>query len=252
MWLTQGSADVLTSPPAGSYSAQGTTKAIIHYHRADGDFTGWGLHVWAGAATGTDRSSPSARTRTAPSSRYRARTWATSLSYIIHKGNTKDLDADQSLDLTVNGHEVWLLGGTEKYLLPQFAASSDALDLSTAKARWIDEDTVAWDTRTGAASYQLVYGPADSIEVKDGVLTSEGHLLRLQPVPGGLTDAQQAAYPELKDYTAFIIDPRDRERVKKALAADQLIATQRLTSGALFAATGVRTQDVRNDLGTGE
>ena len=49
---------------------------------------------------------------------------ATSLSYIVHKGDDKDLPADQSLDLKANGYEVWMMNGQEKYLLPQPAGSA--------------------------------------------------------------------------------------------------------------------------------
>ncbi|MDX6346164.1 MAG: hypothetical protein QOF84_954 [Streptomyces sp.] len=251
VWVSQGDADVLTKAPDGAYPAQDTTKAVIHYHRADGDYTGWGLHVWTGAANPTDWSSPLAPVRT---DAYGAvfevplTDGATSLSYIIHNGDTKDLDADQSLDLSTYGHEVWLLNGTQKYLLPSTAGSSADLDLSASKAQWIDRNTVAWDTSTtAAASYQLVYAPDGGITVKDGALSSEGHWLRLQPVSGGLTDAQKERFPQLKDYAAFTVDPRDRDRIGNALTS-QVIATQRLANGALLAATGVQTQGVLDDL----
>ncbi|WP_030039231.1 alpha-amylase family glycosyl hydrolase, partial [Streptomyces resistomycificus] len=139
VWIEQGSADVRTERP--EYPAQDKSKALLHYHRADGNHDGWGLHVWTGAATPTDWSNPLKPVRT---DAYGAvfevplNAGATSLSYIIHKGDEKDLPTDQSLDLTANGHEVWLLGGQEKYLLPQPAGSAAALDLTTSKAVWID------------------------------------------------------------------------------------------------------------------
>lgn len=173
---------------------------------------------------------------------------ATSLSYIIHKGDTKDLDADQSLDFSTYGHEVWLLNGTAKYLLPSTEGSAADLDLSAAKAQWIDRNTVAWDTSpTAAASYQLVYSPDGDLTLKDGALTGSQHWLRLTPVSGGLTDAQRTKYPHLKDYAAFTVDPRDRDRTGNALTG-QVVATQHLATGALLAATGVQTQGVLDDL----
>jgi hypothetical protein len=36
---------------------------------------------------------------------------ATELKYILHKGDTKDLEQDQVLDLVGTGHEVWILAG---------------------------------------------------------------------------------------------------------------------------------------------
>ncbi|MFJ8488030.1 pullulanase-type alpha-1,6-glucosidase [Streptomyces sp. NPDC094038] len=249
VWIEQGKTDVLTEKPTADYPAQDTTKAVIHYHRADGDYDGWGLHVWTGAADPTDWSSP---LRPVKTDAYGAvfevplTEGATSLSYIIHKGDEKDLSADQSLDLKSNGYEVWLLNGQEKYLLPQPAGSAAALDLTTSKAVWIDRDTVAWDGADGAVSTQLVYSHDGSIAVEDGTLTSDDERwLRLTKTT--LTDAQKAEFPYLKDYTAWSVDPRDRGRVREALGG-QLVASQRAADGAVLAATGVQLAGVLDDV----
>lgn len=250
VWIEQGKADVLTQRP--DLPAQDKTKAVIHYHRADGNYDGWGLHVWTGAAHPTDWSNPLKPVKT---DAYGAvfevplTEGATSLSYIIHQGDDKDLPADQSLDVTSDGHEVWLLNGQEKYLLPQPAGSAAALDLATSKAIWIDRDTVAWNGADGAASTQLLYSHDGSITVKDGTLTSDDERwLRLTKTT--LTDAQKAKFPHLKDYTAWSVDPRDRDRVRAALGG-QLVASQRAANGAVLAATGVQTAGALDDLYAG-
>ncbi|MGW4434738.1 pullulanase-type alpha-1,6-glucosidase [Streptomyces sp. NPDC004596] len=247
VWIEQGKDGVLTEKP--DYPAQDTRKAVVHYHRADGNYDGWGLHVWTGAANPTDWSNPLKPVKT---DSYGAvfevplTEGATSLSYIIHKGDDKDLPTDQSLDLKADGHEVWLLNGQEKHLLPQPAGSAAALDLTTSKAVWIDRDTVAWNGADGAASTQLLYSPHGSIAVKDGTLTSDDeHWLRLTRT--ALTDAQKAKFPHLKDYTAWSVEPRDRDRVRAALKG-QLVASQRAASGAVLAATGVQIAGVLDDL----
>ncbi|MEW1642191.1 pullulanase-type alpha-1,6-glucosidase [Streptomyces sp. NPDC091219] len=247
VWIEQGKEDVRTQRP--DYPAQDTTKAVLHYHRADGDYTGWGLHVWTGAANPTDWSSPLQPVRT---DTYGAvfevplNSGATSLSYILHKGDEKDLSADQSLDLRTDGNEVWLLNGQEKHLLPQPAGSAAALDLTTSKAVWIDRNTVAWNGSDAAASTQLVYSHDGSITAKDGTLTSDDERwLRLSKTT--LTDAQKAKFPYLKDYAAWSVDPRDRGRVKEALGG-QLVASQRAVNGAVLAATGVQLAGVLDDV----
>ncbi|MFF9093444.1 pullulanase-type alpha-1,6-glucosidase [Streptomyces sp. NPDC014802] len=247
VWIEQGKADMLTERPA--YPAQDTTKAVLHYHRADGTYDGWGLHVWTGAANPTDWSKPLQPVRTdafgavfeVPLAQ-----GATSLSYILHKGDDKDLPTDQSLDLKANGHEVWLLSGQEKYLLPQPKGSSAALDLTTSKAVWIDRDTVAYNGTDAAASTQLLSSRDGSIAVKDGTLTSDDERwIRLSKTT--LTDAQKAKFPHLKDYTAWAVDPRDRDRVREALRG-QLVLTQRAVNGAVLAATGVQIAGVLDDV----
>ncbi|RBL81734.1 hypothetical protein DDE05_42485, partial [Streptomyces cavourensis] len=135
---------------------------------------------------------------------------ATSLSYILHKGDEKDLPSDQSLDLATYGHEVWLIGGKSGYLLPQTGGGA-APDLTKSEAQWIDADTVVWKVKApDATSQQLVYAKKGGISVVDGALSDEGQWLRLQQ--GGLSDAQKAKFPHLKDYPAFTVDPRDRDR----------------------------------------
>lgn len=250
VWVEQGKETALDQPPAGAYPPQDTSKAVLHYHRPDGAYDGWGLHVWNGAATPTDWSKPLMPVRTdAYGAVYEVplAQGATSLSYILHKGDEKDLPADQSLDLTANGHEVWMLAGQQKYLLPQPKGGGAALDLAKSTAVWIDAHTVAWNASATAASSQLVYSPTGSLAVKDGALTGEdrAHWLRLNRT--ALTDAQKAAFPHLAKYTAYSVDPRDRDRIRTALRG-QLVATQRAANGALLTATGVQTAGVLDAL----
>lgn len=121
-----------------------------------------------------------------------------------------------------------------------------ALDLSTSKAVWIDRNTVAWNGTDGAASTQLLSSHDGSIAVQDGALTSDDER-RLRLTKTTFTDTQKARFPHLRDYTAWSVDPRDRDRVRSALRG-QLVATQRAANGAVLAATGVQTAGVLDDL----
>ncbi|MCX2179472.1 pullulanase-type alpha-1,6-glucosidase [Streptomyces sp. SKN60] len=249
VWITQGADGQSDTNPAPA--PQDKTKAVIHYQRADGNYDGWGLHLWTGAAQPTDWSRPLMPTRVdAYGAVYEVplAEGASSLSYIVHKGDEKDLPTDQSLDLATYGNEVWLLAGQPKYLLPTTGGAPN-LDLGKAEAQWIDRATVVWKVKaTDATSQQLVYAPgtaAGGITVTDGALSDEGRWLRLNA--SSLTDAQKAKYPHLKDYPAFTVDPRDADRVRDSLRG-QLVATQRAANGALLAATGVQTAGVLDDL----
>jgi pullulanase-type alpha-1,6-glucosidase len=250
VWVEQGGGEALSTRPDGVYPPQDGKKAVLHYHRADGDYDGWGLHTWTGAAEPTEWSKPLMPVRKdafGVTFEVPLAEGATSLSYIIHKGDAKDENADQSLDFASHGREVWKLGGTPGYLLPT-TGSAPVLDLDRAEAQWIDRDTVAWKVKaTGATSQQLAYDARGTIAAEDGALNHEGRWLRLNPVPGGLTDAQKERFPHLRDHPAFRIDPRDRDRVRTALRG-QIVATQRNTEGALLAATGVQVPGVLDDL----
>lgn len=246
IWLEQGKEPVRTERPA--HPPQDTSKAVLHYQRPDGAYEGWGLHVWTGAATPTDWSKPLLPVRT---DSYGAvyevplAAGATSLSYILHKGDEKDLPSDQSLDLKSNGHEVWMLGGKEKYLLPQPAGSAAALDLTKAQAVWIDRDTVAWNAPAAAASLQLLASREGAVKAENGTLTGRAQWLRMNRAE--LTAAQKQKYPHLAAYAAYSIDPRDRDRVREALRG-QLVASARAANGAVLAATGVQLAGVLDDL----
>jgi pullulanase-type alpha-1,6-glucosidase len=135
--------------------------------------------------------------------------------------------------------------GPEKHLLPQPKGGGAALDLAKAEAVWIDADTVAWKGSDAAASSALLYARDGSIAVKDGALTGDRRVLRLNRTE--LTDAQKAAYPHLKAYPAWSVDPRDRDRVREALRG-QLVAAQYAANGAAVSATGVQIAGVLDDL----
>ncbi|MGW7437540.1 pullulanase-type alpha-1,6-glucosidase [Streptomyces sp. NPDC054849] len=246
IWLEQGKEPARTDRPA--YPPQDQGKAVLHYQRPDGAYDGWGLHVWTGAANPTDWSKPLLPART---DSYGAvyevplAAGATSLSYILHKGDEKDLPSDQSLDLKATGHEVWMLGGLQKYLLPQPAGSSAALDLTTSHAVWIDRDTVAWNAPAAAASVQFLASREGAVKAANGALTGRAEWLRLARTE--LTVAQKQKFPHLAAYAAFTVDPRDRDRVREALRG-QLVASARAANGAVLAATGVQLAGVLDDL----
>ncbi len=258
VWIEAGRDGQDTTKPDGVYPEPDKTKAIIHLHRADGDYDGWGLHTWTGAAEPTDWSRP---LRPTGEDAYGVTfevplaEGATSLSYIVHKGDEKDVPTDRSLDLTTYGHEVWLSSGETSYLLPS-VGSAPELGLTKAQAQWIDADTVVLPgemASDSALSTQLVYDRDGGITVEDpstgsghrGALSSEGRWLRLQA--SSLSDEQLARFPHLKSYAAFTVDARDRDRVREALAG-QVVLTQRIANGALVTATGVQTQGVLDDI----
>ncbi|MBB5132050.1 pullulanase-type alpha-1,6-glucosidase [Thermocatellispora tengchongensis] len=225
-------------------------EAVLHYHRPDGDYDGWGLHVWSGAAEPTEWARPIMPEKVdgfGATFRVPLAEGARSLSYIIHRGDEKDLPGDQSLDLTATGHEAWRVAATEGYVLPQPAAAGADADLAKSRAHWIDAGTVAWDVEPSASlHYSLVLSASGRIAYQDGDLTGEDlRLIRL--VPGALTEEQKARWPHLAGYAALKVDPRDAALVKQALRG-RIVAAERDASGALRAATGVQIPGVLDDV----
>ncbi|GAA1788121.1 pullulanase-type alpha-1,6-glucosidase [Planosporangium flavigriseum] len=227
-WVRSGEAAAHPTRAAAEHTA------VLHYRRPAGDYDGWGLHLWAGAATPTDWSAPRKPVgQDAYGAVFRVplADGAKILNYIVHKGDEKDLPADQSIDLGKTGHEVWLLAGQPRYLLPMPAAAGPDTDTTRAKAQWIDRDTVLWKV-----------GPTDG-KIYD--LRGNGKTIRLHA--GVLTEAQRLKYPHLWNYQAFTVDPADRGKVRDALRG-QVIVTERDADGAVLGATSAQVAGVLDDV----
>ncbi|GAA2086627.1 hypothetical protein GCM10009801_49150 [Streptomyces albiaxialis] len=138
---------------------------------------------------------------------------------------------------------------------PSAAAPGDdgpELDLGKAKVQWIDRTTVAWPEKLGDPqdTHRLVASPEGELKIEDGALEGRGEDLALEPVPGGLTDAQRAKYPHLaKGYEAYRLAEQEQEQDTGALRAalrGQVVAVA--GKDELSAATGVQTPGVLDDL----
>jgi len=257
VWLKQGDPAVTSTAPAAE---QDPNTAIVHLRRADGDYTGWGLHVWEGAASPTEWSAPlppAATDAFGVTFRVPLAAGATGLNYIIHKGDTKDLPDDQRLDFAAAGREVWLLSGVPDRLLPVVRkAGGGVADLTTSKAVWIDRKTIAWKTGLGSSLepvgagtdgrvYDLVYAPEGGLSIVDGELAGAHGSIRLGAQRNGLTEAQRVANPHLWQYPAFKLS--DLRKVKDVLRG-QVAVTERDAAGKLLAATGVQTAGALDDV----
>ncbi|AEV84578.1 alpha-amlyase [Actinoplanes sp. SE50] len=245
IWLHQGDPAISYQGPA---PAPAPNTAILHYRRPAGDYTGWGLHLWDGAATPTaDWGAP-----LLPESfdsfgavfRIPLAAGATGLSYIMHAGEAKDLPTDQRLEFADAGREVWVQAGVQERLLPSVVKPAK-LDLTRADAVRVDRDTIAWQTGTpdtlepaGAATdgrvYDLVHAPNGGLRLVDGDLAGDYRSIRLTAQRDGLTEKQRRQAPELWQYPAF--------QAAAALPSGdgQFYVTERDAQGRLMSVTGVR------------
>jgi pullulanase-type alpha-1,6-glucosidase len=225
-------------------------KAVLRYHRPDGDYSGWTLHVWEGAANPTGWDSglqPAGSDSFGLVFEVDLADGATALSYIVHRGDEKDLPADQRLDFAEYGQEVWIKAATPGYVRPAgaSAARGQDLDLTKERAHWIDANTVALPrTATDGKVFELLSSADGSITVEDGELTGSYDSIRLSPA-GGLTEAQRRAFPHLWNYSAFTV--ASGTNVKEALQT-QLVAVERDHTGQAWTATGVQIPGVLDDV----
>ncbi len=125
-WLVQGDA-----ANHGS-RADALKKTVIHYKRADGDYTGWGLHLWGDAIDPTEATqwgAPKLPTGTDDYGAYYEIKLADPtkpVNFIVHKGDVKDPDADRSYT-PADAYAVWLRSGNAKVYAQRGAAEGVAL-----------------------------------------------------------------------------------------------------------------------------
>ncbi|MBB5873106.1 pullulanase-type alpha-1,6-glucosidase [Allocatelliglobosispora scoriae] len=247
-WVNGGSSTVHPTKAAA------TNTAVLHYRREDGDYAGWGLHLWDGNANPVEWGSP-----LLPSSidAYGATyvvplvEGATGVNYIVHRGDAKDLPNDQRLDVTKKGYEVWLLAGVEKALRPLEAAAARDIDLTHSSAQWIDRSTIAWAKPDNDGKvYDLVVSANGNVSVVDGKLAGDFTTIRLSAGANGLTDRQRIAHPELWAYQAFQLGTADLRVIRDALRG-RLIVAESDHLGNLLSATGVQTPGVLDDVYAG-
>jgi pullulanase-type alpha-1,6-glucosidase len=225
--------------------------AVLHYRRTDGDYAGWGLHLWDGAASPTDWTSPlppAGQDAYGLVFRVPLSDGAAGLSYIVHRGDTKDLPDDQRLAFATSGNEVWLQAGIRGYLRPAPPSTTRDLDITKSKAHWIDRGTVAWQSGpTDGKVYDLVVAPEGGLSIVDGELAGAYQSIRLSAQRYGLTEAQRNRFPHLWAYHTFGLTTHDRNRIAAALRG-QLVVTERDHEGALLSATGVQIPGVLDDV----
>jgi pullulanase-type alpha-1,6-glucosidase len=232
VWVKQGDPKVYASKAALE------NRAVIHYHRPDGVYADWTLYNWAGSA----EPSPGWNQSRVPDGQDGFGVYwsvplvagAAGLSHIIHNGDAKDPGADQFLDVSGTGNEVWFSSGSTKadgsasYVLPPSTAPAADDDLTKSKAIWVSKDLVVWDVPAVASDgYQLRY---------------DGKVLRLRPDSAGVP----AQFPHLRGKPVYRVWPSDVDRVDEALRG-QLSAVHVDSSGAIRHRTGVQIAGVLDD-----
>jgi pullulanase-type alpha-1,6-glucosidase len=122
------------------------------------------------------------------------------------------------------------------------------MDLIRQRAHWIDRSTLAWRVEgpVGGRRYDLVWSRDGTLSIVDGALVGPHGELRLRHRPAGLSAAQRAAWPHLRDHAAFTLEA-DLDMVREALRG-QLAVTARDEGGWLMAVTGVQVPGVLDDV----
>ncbi|MFV9505885.1 MAG: pullulanase-type alpha-1,6-glucosidase [Oscillochloridaceae bacterium umkhey_bin13] len=247
--------------------SQALNVATLRYHRSAGDygdFTStnfndfWGLHLWAGTKTPNPAWEQPFKPNLPQDSfgigfRVELEPDAPRWAYIIHKGNEKDQEADQFLDLNGTGHEIWVLQnmpGNYPYILPVEAGCTlgQGNAVSKQRAHWVAQNTLAWPILASSqVEYTLHYAPDGGMSVADGNIQG-GTSVPLTLAGSGLTGEAAAKFPHLARNTHTRLTHSLSTDEVKAILRGQVWVSARNDELGLIEVTGVQIPGVLDDL----
>ena len=169
----------------------------IHYKRTNGNYTGWGVHLWNDTSGAAAISTATATTWAAPLS-FSATSggWATvsvpllaanaNLNFLIHNGDAKSPMRDLHVNRSVDGGDIWVVQDTLATFTSQSDADaavarlghqSDALDLTTITANGAASALPAnWNRR---AQFMEIFVRAYKDSNGDGIGDIKGLISKL-------------------------------------------------------------------------
>ncbi len=268
IWLKEAEETIYTQRGAAD------NVATIHYARCLGDYGDytssdyndfWGLHTWGGAEDPgwTTPRKPAGQDDFGVYFEVPLFDGAEALNYIFHRGDTKDVNPDQSLDLTTTGYEIWIVegagGANEISAEKQFTSVAVAMNvfervcagtqvgnINEQRAFWLAADTIGWIPKPGsAASYKLFAAPEGGMALEADVVGGTGYDLTVDPA--GLDSAITDKFPHLAGQIALKLDAADLALVPDLLKGQVVVAAYD-AGGAMIDATGLQIPGVLDDL----
>ncbi len=239
---------------------------VIHYHRKNADYEGWGMHLWnfgdpdaldATVLEGVAWDAPYPFENEDDFGRYAVLKLADAngqFGFIIHKGDEKD---HGGVDMThvpaAEGFEIWMVEGqTEK-----FTSKADAViaagavgNLNEAKARWISRDSLAWDVDAASGTPYLYVDPDGVLALSEGeIVTGEnGQEIPLRftgTIGAGTANDQKLTYlTYLSDWARIDTSGLDIE----SLISGAMAIGLKNEAGQLVDATSIQTAGLLDDL----
>jgi pullulanase/glycogen debranching enzyme len=204
---------VVTPVPPGTGTGATPINVKVHYHRPDGQYAGWGLHVWqindAGqfiadypGVTFPQPLQPAGFDDYGPVFQIEAAKFtaakAAGFGFIVHQGDTKDPDGDRLWSFG-DGAELWLASGDATIFRTNPLAG--ALDLATVRVHYkrFDANYAVW-------GLHLFGGSGVDLARLPGLATGDfGHPVPLSAMPGftALPDGSEVAFD------LPVLNPRD-------------------------------------------
>jgi pullulanase len=277
IWRLQGDSTNYTSSPVAP-AALDIKTLRVHYKRFDGQYNGWGLHLWNGsglnaaampAGTAIENWGQPVALSAMPGYAAGADEVAfdipvinpkddasvTGLEFIIHgmPPNENDKDGRESnirveyaaLNIQNQVGHIWLLERDPTvYLAPP---SLNQVSSTDARAVWLNKTLVKWP-RTTASSVRLYHSPTGQISVAAGapVQGADGHIV-LDLFTGTVPAADALRFKYVAGGGVYRVRPADVARLP-SLHQQQLVLVQEDASGRVENATTAQIAGAIDDL----
>ncbi|WP_027892667.1 pullulanase-type alpha-1,6-glucosidase [Calidithermus chliarophilus] len=245
----QAAAPAQPNPQAQAAPPLKEGYARVHYHRPDGNYEGWGLHLWEDTLEAVEWTKPFPQTGIDEFGAYwdfRLKEGAKKVGFIVHKGDEKDPGPDMFLLIETMGREVWVISGSAQiYSQKPDVTALPKGDLAKAQAHWLARDLIAWNVEVPAGgSVRFFYSPFGRMKLgRDGL--SGGFALELQPAE--LPQSLKARFPHLAAYKAFRLPQDELEKVPGFLKTQTAVAAFD-KDGKLTDATSLQIPGVLDEL----
>lgn len=248
-----GTATAAAAPGARPAPAQPVGTVRIHYHRPDGAYEGWGLHVWEDADESVTWTSPLKPAGTDDFGLWwdvKLKAPAQKVGFIVHKGDTKDPGPDMFLEVAAQVREVWLVSGRPDILTERPDVSALVFgDLSAQRAHWLDRATIAWRPNAPAGVTVMLHAHAGArLELtSEGVKSTAGEAESWTLEPAGRMPENLARrFPHLRALDVYRVNGAGDDELREALRGQVIVAAT--ADGKLRDVTGLQIAGVLDDL----
>ncbi|MBT8445113.1 MAG: hypothetical protein KJO13_10215, partial [Gammaproteobacteria bacterium] len=260
-YLFEGSSQVAMNLPA----VPGADEVVLYYNRPDGNYAGFGLHLFP-----IDPAGPSWTNFDTPgeylpegiddtygayfriglpqnvSPPYSANpgpvdAFPTVLGFIIHSGATKDPGPDQFIRIAEDGNVLFVQSGIND--VGTAPPIEGLVSIVGAAAHHVLADTLIWDHDGEVASVEVLVSPDATVTV--GTEGFEGNFVTVELTPA--TNPNLPNFLHLATYPAYSLPQLAIEDVREALRG-RLIAVGRDADGLIVEATSVQTSGALDDV----
>ncbi|GGP42789.1 pullulanase-type alpha-1,6-glucosidase [Saccharothrix coeruleofusca] len=120
---------LVAAPPVDQPGTRSPDWLVVHYNRPEGDYDGWGLHVWGDVASEPTWQQPLPFAGETAYGRFawvKLKPGAEQVGIVVHKGDEKDTTADRFVDPRATP-QVWLEQGQPAVHASEVAATGQVL-----------------------------------------------------------------------------------------------------------------------------